>query len=426
MKQLVLLAILVPYLIIGQTKFQVVTIPAASKHAYWGTQSEPAIAINPKNTQEIAAASILDEYYYSLNGGKTWVSKKIKSKYGVWGDPVLLFDTSGAIHYFHLANYSETSWIDRIVCQTAPSLELPFDEGTFPAPNGAKAQDKHWVVLNPVNNEIYMTWTQFDKYGSANPLDSSVILFSKSIDQGKSWTKPLRISTVAGNCLDGDNTVEGAVPAIGANGEIYVTWAGPNGLAFQTSTDGGKTWLKKERIIQNQVGGWEFDIPGLNRANGLPILLSDNSNSSSRGALYLNWCDQRNGSDNTDVFIARSNDKGKTWTNPIKVNQDNSKKHQFFTWPAIDQSTGNIYIVYYDRRNHQDLKTDVYVSISKDGAMSFEDQRISDKPFKPSKKKFFGDYINIASEKGVIRAIWPRMDHRKIKLCVTLIDDIKQ
>ena len=426
MKKLALLAILVPFLIIGQTSYQVVTIPAASKLAYWGTQSEPAIAINPKNTREIAAASILDEYYYSLNGGKTWVSKKIKSKYGVWGDPVLLFDTSGTIHYFHLANYSETSWIDRIVCQTAPSLELPFDEGTFPAPNGAKAQDKHWVVLNPVNNEIYMTWTQFDKYGSANPLDSSVILFSKSIDQGKSWTKPLRISAVAGNCLDGDNTVEGAVPAVGANGEIYVTWAGPNGLAFQTSTDGGKTWLKKERIIQNQVGGWEFDIPGLNRANGLPILLSDNSNSSSRGALYLNWCDQRNGSDNTDVFIARSNDKGKTWTNPIKVNQDNSKKHQFFTWPAIDQSTGNIYIVYYDRRNHQDLKTDVYVSISKDGAMSFEDQRISDKPFKPSKKKFFGDYINIAAEKGVIRAIWPRMDHRKIKLCVTLIDDIKQ
>jgi hypothetical protein len=58
--------------------------------------------------------------------------------------------------------------------------------------------------------------------------------------------------------------------------------------------------------------------------------------------------------------------------------------------------------------------------------MSFEDQRISDKPFKPSKKKFFGDYINIAAEKGVVRAIWPRMDHRKIKLCVTLIDDIKQ
>jgi Neuraminidase (sialidase) len=426
MKQLALLVFLVPLLVVGQTKFQVVTIPAASKLAYWGTQSEPAIAINPKNTQEIAAASILDEYYYSLNGGKTWVSKKITSEYGVWGDPVLLFDTSGAIHYFHLSNYKATSWIDRIVCQTAPSLEMPFNEGTFPAPNGTKAQDKHWVVLNPVNNEIYMTWTQFDKYGSANPLDSSVILFSKSIDQGKSWTKPLRISAVAGNCLDGDNTVEGAVPAVGANGEIYVTWAGPNGLAFQTSTDGGKTWLKKERIIQNQVGGWEFDIPGLNRANGLPILLSDNSNTSSRGALYLNWCDQRNGSDNTDVFIARSNDKGKTWTNPIKVNQDNSKKHQFFTWPAIDQSTGNIYIVYYDRRNHQDLKTDVYVSISKDGAMSFEDQRISDKPFKPSKKKFFGDYINIAAEKGVVRAIWPRMDHRKIKLCVTLIDDIKQ
>ena len=59
MKQLALLVFLVPFLVVGQTKFQVVTIPAASKHTYWGTQSEPAIAINPKNTQEIAAASIL-------------------------------------------------------------------------------------------------------------------------------------------------------------------------------------------------------------------------------------------------------------------------------------------------------------------------------------------------------------------------------
>lgn len=83
MRRFFYLYLLLPLLSIGQTSYQVVTIPAANKYTYWGTQSEPAIAINPKNTQEIAAASILDEYYYSLNGGKTWVSKKITSEYGV-------------------------------------------------------------------------------------------------------------------------------------------------------------------------------------------------------------------------------------------------------------------------------------------------------------------------------------------------------
>ena len=72
------------------------------------------------------------------------------------------------------------------------------------------------------NINIYVTWTQFDRYGSADPLDSSIILFSRSLYAGQSWSTPIRINKVAGDCIDSDNTVEGAVPAVGPNGEIYV------------------------------------------------------------------------------------------------------------------------------------------------------------------------------------------------------------
>jgi hypothetical protein len=69
--------------------------------------------------------------------------------------------------------------------------------------------------------------------------------------------------------------VEGAVPAVGVNGEIYVTWAGPNGLAFQTSTDGGLTWLKKERIIQNQVAFTDRNQSRVNKTDQILFSLDE-------------------------------------------------------------------------------------------------------------------------------------------------------
>ena len=270
-----------------------------------------------------------------------------------------------------------------------------------------------------------MTWTQFDAYNSADPADSSIIVFSKSSDQGLNWSEPKRISYFAGDCLDSDTTVEGAVPAVGPNGEIYVTWTGPEGLVFQKSLDGGETWLSKETPVMNQVGGWDLTIPGIYRANGLPILKCDISNGPNRGRLYLNWCDQRAGEDDTDVWLVYSDDGGESWTSPKRVNQDKGVSHQFFTWMDIDQTNGNLYFVYYDRRKYNDTRTDVYMSKSVDGGSTFYDQRVSDKPFTPDPKVFFGDYLNIAAHKGIVRPIWSRMDDKKISLYVTLIDEEK-
>jgi Neuraminidase (sialidase) len=217
--------------------------------------------------------------------------------------------------------------------------------------------------------------------------------------------------------------VEGAVPAYGPNGEIYVTWSGPDGLVFQRSLDGGKTWLKEEKKLALHPGGWDIKVEGIYRANGLPILSCDLSNGPNRGNLYLNWCDQRNGEKDADIWLMTSRDGGETWSDAIRVNQDSSKRQQFFTWMAVDQSNGYLYFVYYDRRNYSDFKTDVYLSVSRDGGKTFSDHRISQAPFIPYKYVFFGDYLNIAAVNGTIRAIWPRMDEGKISLWVGLINE---
>jgi hypothetical protein len=384
--------------------------------------NEPSIFISPLNTDTMIAASNIRNYYVSYDAGYTWTEHTLSSTYGVWGDPVIIADTSGHFYFFHLSNTGGAGWIDRIVCQKSIDAGQTWNNGSFTGLNGTKDQDKHWVIVDQTNNNLYMTWTEFDAYGSAAASCKSRILFSKSLDAGNTWSTPLQINETEGNCIDEDETTEGAVPAVGPNGEIFVAWAGPDGLVFNKSLDQGNTWLTQDIFIDGMPFGWDYSIPGISRANGLPITKCDLSGGPNHGTIYVNWSDQSNGVNNTDVWLSKSEDAGDTWTSPIRVNQDNSQKHQFFTWMDVDQSTGYLYFVYYDRRNYTDNQTDVYMAYSTDGGQTFKEELISDAPFTPNPGIFFGDYTNIATEKGVVRPIWAEADGSILSIHTAIID----
>jgi hypothetical protein len=378
--------------------------------------NEPAIMMDPRQPNVLIGAANLRNYYVSLDTGRTWTTEQMNSSFGVWGDPALAVDTSGDFYFFHLSNFVSGNWIDRIVCQKSTDQGQTWSDGSYTGLNGTKAQDKHWPVVDRANNMIYVTWTQFDDYGSANPLDSSTILFSKSTDAGLSWSDAIRINKLAGNCIDSDSTVEGAVPAIGTNGEVYVAWAGPRGLTFNKSLDQGEHWLEEETLISEMPGGWDYAIPGIYRANGLPVTVCDLSNGPHRGTIYVNWSDQRNGPNDTDIWLAKSTDGGQSWSSPIRVNDDTGNHHQFFTWMAIDQVTGYLYFVFYDRRDFTDENTDVYIAVSQDGGETFINRKISESPFLPNDGVFFGDYTNITVHNGIVRPIWTRLNNGQLSI----------
>ncbi|HMT28443.1 MAG TPA: T9SS type A sorting domain-containing protein [Bacteroidia bacterium] len=384
--------------------------------------NEPSIAVNPKNTNELVAGSNIDNYYYSTDGGFTWNENILTSSFGVWGDPVIACDTTGSFYFFHLSNPPTGNWIDRIVSQRVAAPGGTWTNGGYAGLNGTKAQDKHWVTIDRSTNIIYMTWTEFDEYGSSLATDSSRILFSKSSDQGQNWTPPLRINQISGDCIDEDNTTEGAVPALGPNGEVYVSWAGPAGLTFDRSTDGGASWLSQDISVSAIPGGWDFAIPGIYRANGLPITTCDTSGGPNNGTIYINWSDQRNGTTNTDIWLAKSTDGGNTWSLPIKVNDDATQRQQFFTWMTIDQTNGNLWFVFYDRRNYNDNRTDVYMARSTDGGVTFENFKISNNPFIPDPGVFFGDYTNVTAHNNVVRPIWTNLNNGQLTLWTAIID----
>ena len=154
----------------------------------------------------------------------------------------------------------------------------------------------------------------------------------------------------------------------------------------------------------------------------MPVIKVDHSNSPSKGTLYVSWSDQRNGKDNTDVWLIHSKDKGKTWSQPARVNNDEGAHHQFFSWFDVDPITGHLYWVFYDRRKHQNNDNDVFLAWSKDGGKSIKNTKISESPFQPTKDVFFGDYNNISAYNGRVRPIWTRMDNGRLSVYTALID----
>lgn len=383
---------------------------------------EPSIVIDPLNTDHLVGGSNINNYYISTDGGYTWAHQLMTSSYGVWGDPCLVVDTESNFYYFHLSNPPAGNWIDRIVCQRLDGVNGAWNDGSYMGLNGTKAQDKEWATIDRSNNHIYVTWTQFDDYGSSNPNDFSDIMFSRSTDYGETWSEAVMINEVSGDCIDSDNTTEGAVPALGPNGEIYVAWAGPAGLVFDKSLDGGETWMASDIFIDEIPGGWDYAVPGIYRCNGLPVTVCDTSGGPHHGNIYVNWTDQRNGSDDTDVWLAKSTDGGTTWESPIRVNDDPPGKHQFFTWMTIDQANGNLWFVFYDRREHDDNSTDVYMAMSSDGGETFHNFRVSENPFIPFSSIFFGDYTNVTAYNNVVRPIWARLEGDDLSVWTAIVD----
>jgi hypothetical protein len=392
-----------------------------------GNPVEPSICIDPNDKNHIFAASILDNMYESKDGGLTWLKSQLKSTYGVFGDPVVRFDFRGNLFYAHLANskgkaYSSVEFLDRMVVQNRPKGATEFSNGSYPPCDTIKDHDKQWLYVDPEDNTVMMTWTEFDKYGSNDENDRSKIMFSKSVDAGKTWTPALKINELDGGCLDDDQTTEGAVPAAGVNGEYYVVWAYDNKIYFDKSMDKGMTWMQNDQVIAVQKGGWTFEVPGINRCNGMPSIKVDHSKGKNRGTLYVQWSDQSNGKDDTDIWIIKSTDRGNTWTQPMRVNNDETKTHQFFSSMDVDNSNGDIALVFYDRRNYKDDNTDTYLAISKDGALSFQNFKLNKQPFRSKASLFFGDYTDISISNGRIRPIWNFVDGSKVYLYTALID----
>ncbi len=388
-----------------------------------------ASMVNDKTMQTSDTKTRQNKIYLTRDYGKSWTSRMTMSKYGDFGDPNIIADNEGYFYYFHLSDPKKMGWegdmvMDRIVCQRSKNGKS-WSKGTSIGHAPPKMHEKPWGAFDETSGRVFVVWTQYDKFASTNPQDSAHIMFSFSDDRGLSWTPSIRINQFGGNCAGDLQTPVGPKPTAGPQQDVYVTWANNEKIYFDRSTDGGISWLKDDIVVSDQPGGWRFNVPGFGKANGTPVNDCDISYGPYHGNIYVVWSDLRNGDANADVWISKSLDRGDTWSEPRRVNDDEvvmMGRHQCYSSMCVDPITGNIYVVFYDRRNYQDTRTDVYLAVSSDGGETFTNEKISVAPFQPNPDVYMGDYIHISAYGGFVRPVWTSLDQGELSIMTAIID----
>jgi hypothetical protein len=327
--------------------------------------------------------SSLSGYARSDDGGRTFTDLERvppSSRSLGYSDPSLGVDSQGNFYFTNIqfvpAQRSTQSFLG-----VAKSLDdgKTFSEpvligGTGPA--DVHFQDKELIALDNTggrfDGSVYMAWTEFSR-------DGPRILFVRSTDEGETFSEPIILSD--------DISVQGAIPAVGPNGEVYVAWIAFEGnerlLKIRRSDDGGVSFA--EAVIAAQIARTadaqatrdcrRQALKGGIRALELPSVAVDRSPTSLfRGSIYIAYQSDPDGpgSDMSDVFVVTSLDGGKTFSKPVRVNDDQTKTDQFM--PAIAVATdGTVGVFFYDRRLDADNhKIDVYFARSRTGGQSFE------------------------------------------------------
>ena len=183
-------------------------------------------------------------------------------------------------------------------------------------------------------NNVYVVW-------QAQATGKYQILFAKSTDGGDTFSTPVNIS---------NNSGDSSFPKIlVSENNIYVVWAftvttTDFDILFSKSTDGGATFTTPVNL-SNTV-----------RDTGLPQMTVSGNN------IYITW--ENNGSGNFDVFVAKSTDRGNTFSTPVNV----SKNSKSSGAPQIVASGNDVYVAWMDNTPGN---YDVFVAKSTDNASTF-------------------------------------------------------
>src|SRR5579872_651444 len=227
-----------------------------------GFFNEPSIALNPLNPQQMVVAYQSGaSVAYSQDGGAHWrlASGTKPRDYRVSGDVSVAFDNSchAFLCYIAFDKLGTDEYWGNKATRNGVFIRRSFDAGKswerdhipvieHATQPGIPFEDKPYLVADnthgPYAGNLYVGWTKFTAA-------QSIIVLSRSTDDGKTWSAPMRISTHAGLPRDDNGSVEGFSGTVGPDGVLYAVWADGDNIALTSSQDGGKSFTPSRNII---------------------------------------------------------------------------------------------------------------------------------------------------------------------------------
>ncbi|HID77390.1 MAG TPA: exo-alpha-sialidase, partial [Planctomycetaceae bacterium] len=402
---------------------------------------EPTVVVNPVDPANLAVSSH-EGLRVSTNAGGTFSAvTNFPPATAQGGDADLIFDSQGRLFWSNIAGPTAGA-PDITVARMNPTTGALIASAVVQNDPGA-FDDKEFITADqfpasPHTDNLYVVWTKFGA--------TTEVVFSRSTNQGASWSAPIQLSNSATEGFVWPSDV-GVAP----NGDVYVAYhaqpnfngigdlgGNPDGTSGRTlvrrSTDGGVSFSAAVEAfgpgqsdvtfnIQNSLG----NIPGTDfwmQGQAQPWVLPDPVRPGNVYIIASDDPDDVHGTagDDVDIVIARSTDNGATWTQAtVPVG---AASHQFFPTAAIDEF-GNIVVVWYDSRRGLsnaggNLLLDVMATYSTDGGVTWAPAfMVSDpaNPFDPDigavnrtagppPTTRIGEYIGVDLFGGTAHVVW--------------------
>ena len=389
----VLLAIITWSVCAQETKQEFKNIEVAHM-ASTDVRSIPSVVINAKDPRQVLVNSSTGKLYASHDQAVTWESTSTL-EHASWIS--LHTDHKGSIHAVYVLTGSNTR---RIAVSQSKDNGKTWSSPVLVSPSGGEQIEPSATF--DVKGTLYVVWTELlnDSDGKCK----SAILMSTS-SNGTKWSKPLRMSLIDGGCESDKSLAMAGVPAVNPDGKMFVSWYN-DGKIFLDRSFSSNLWLENDINIQPLTPGWKQQVPGYDYVSAAPMLLMDQSKGTYRGCLYLSWSDQRSGDDDTDVWFTRSNNHGDNWSNPTQLGSAVAKTHQYGVRMAVDQVTGYVYLLYFERADYDNDLSDVMLAYSTESGGSFKTVKLNAQPVATADPAGAGIYLDIAAFNGLIVPVW--------------------
>ncbi len=365
--------------------------------------NEPSIAVNPLNPNQIAIGwrqfnSIGSDFRqagrsYSDDGGITWNYQEVFEPGVFRSDPVLESDADGTFYYQSLKVVNNIFNVDQWMSVNGGR--------TWTNKLNAYGGDKSWFAIDKTNGpgrgNIYAAWNV-----AGNSYAPST--YNNLIYGSNTFTYPVTIPR---------NPIFGTVD-FGNDQNFYVIGIEGYGQSYRT------LYLAKSANPENPAPtfhqttkvdmGGPVRIGGIVNEVGLDGQLNvnlDKSNRASENNVYvLGSINSADPDDPLDIMFVRSTDGGLTFSEPRRINTDESGNWQWLGTMSVAPN-GRIDVIWNDTRNRDGsvgniATSSLYYTYSYDAGMTFaQEQGIS--PYfnhllgYPVQRKM-GDYIDMESD----------------------------
>ncbi len=342
---------------------------------------EPYVAVNPASTSNIIGVWQQDRWSnggahglvagFSFDGGATWGETTLPFNecanglgYERASDPWVSIGPDGTAYTVSIS-FNNTNNNNAVAAATSHdggktwgnlSVIIADNEPTIQFFN-----DKESVTADPTKPGVaYIVWDRLES-PNGNPdadLHTAAFrgptFFAKTTNGGLTWSSPKIIV----NTPSRQQTIGNVIVVNHQTGTLYDFFdliSPPFNVtafkvAFIKSTDGGNTWTKPQIIANEETVG--VVDPNTGQAIRTGDIIPEPAIDPSTGQLYVVWQDSRfNGHHFDEVALSTSTNGGATWSAPIQVNTNTPSNRPGFTPMVRVSSDGTVGVTYYDFRS---------------------------------------------------------------------------